>query len=361
MKGLAVTFARHPPLVQHSRPCLGRDEEQAALRVLHSERLAPGGEAARLETLVARLAGTAASVAVSSGTTALALALRALGLGEDDDVAIPAYTCAAVAHAVRLAGARPLVCDVDPDTLAFDPADLRRRATPALRAVVAVHPFGAPMDVADLRLPETALIEDCAQSPGARLRGVAIGACGDASILSFGPTKLFTCGGPGGAVAASGAAVLTAVRDLAGHDEKDDDTPRLNGLLGDLHAAIAAAQIGRLADLVERRAAVTRQYDQALAMRPGARPLLPARADPVHYRYLLRAPGGAPALVARLQSRGILARHPVWRPLHHLVEGSGPCPGADAAHGRWVSLPLHPALGRQEVERVIAEVRQCLS
>ena len=303
----------------------------------------------------------ASALAASSGTTALTLALRALGIGPEEDVAVPSFTCASLLHAVRAVPARPLVCDVDPQDLCLDPEDLRRKVTRSLAAVVAVHPFGHPAATEDLRIGGARLIEDCAQSPGASVAGEPVGARGDAAIFSFGPTKLVTCGGPGGALTSPSASLVSRARDLATHDERDDHRLRLNALMGDLHAAIACVQVGRLAELAARRASIVRRYDEAFTDIPWARPRPIRGARPVDYRYLLRVPRGAEAILARLQSRGLGARRPVWRPLHQICPGSRPCPGADTAHDQWISLPLFPTMSEGDVERVILEVRRCLS
>ena len=347
--------------VPHARPCLGAEEEAAAIRVLRSGRVAPGSEAARLEGLLSRLAGGADAVALQSGTLSLTLALRALDAGPHARVAVPAYGCAALLHAIHAAGCVPVIADVDPLTLALDPDSLRRRAAPhAVRAVVVVHPFGMPAPVDPYRAAGRLVIEDCAQSPGARLALRPVGASGDAAVFSLGPTKLLTCGGPGGGIASGDPAIVRAARDLAGHDEKDDAAPRLNGLLGDLHAAIAAVQIGRLTEIVARRRAIAERYDAVFGA-PSLRPRLAAGARPVFHRYLLAAPGRASAFIDALVRRGIQARPPVHRPLHRLLKGSTACPGADEAHARWVSLPLSAAFTETEVDRVIEEVAACLS
>ncbi|HET8945771.1 MAG TPA: DegT/DnrJ/EryC1/StrS family aminotransferase [Candidatus Polarisedimenticolia bacterium] len=352
--------ARPALVVPHTRPFLGVDEEEAALRVIRSARLAPGAEAARLEGLLSRLAGSADAVALNSGTTALTLALRALGVPEGAGVVVPSWTCAALLHAVAGAGARPIVCDVDPDTLALDPDRLRRGPAAAARAVIVVHPFGLPVPVEPYRADGRVVIEDCAQSPGARLQGRPVGAAGAASVFSFGPTKLLTCGGPGGGLASGDPSIVRTARDLAGHDEKEDARPRLNGLMGDLHAAVASAQIGRLGVVVTRRRAIVERYDAAF-QGIGSRPRLHPTAQPVFYRYLLGLPARAGQVIDRLRKAGIQARFPVHRPLHRLVAGSGPCPGADEAQGRWISLPLAAAFSSAEVDRVIDEVTACLS
>jgi perosamine synthetase len=355
-------------MVPHARPWLGSDEEEAALRVLRSARLAPGAEAARLEGLVARLAGAADAVAVASGTMALGLALEGLGVRPGDQVAVPSYGCTALLHALFAVGATPLVCDIDPESLALDPDDVRRRAGARLTALVLVHPFGWPVPIEPYRALGPAIVEDCAQSPGASLGRRPVGARGDAAIFSFGPTKVVTGGGPGGALAAPVARLVGEARERVTHDERDDAQPRLNGLMGDLHAAIAATQLGRLPEIVARRASVAARYDRAFADLPIARPRPAAGGRPVHHRYLFAvrsgrsAPGpDAIALIAALQSAGVMARHPVFRPLHTLLPGAGPCAAADEAHAQWISLPLSPAFSDSEVEQVADQVRACLS
>ena len=345
-------------VVPHSRPCLGGGEEDAALRVLRSGRLAPGTEAARLEALLARLAGGADAVAVSSGTMALALALRALGVAARDAVAIPSYTCAALLHAVRAVGAAPLLCDVDPVTLALDPEDLPRRAGENLRAAILVHPFGVPALLEPFRARGLLVVEDCAQALGASDRGRPVGSRGDAAVFSFAPTKMITSGGPGGGLASPQAGVVRTARDLAGHDEKPDDRLRHNALMGDLQAAIASVQIGRLKEFVDRRAKIAALYDDAFSALPFQRPRPPEGTRPVVYRYVVRTPGAA-RLLARLNERGVMARRPVFRPLHRLLRLDQPFPASEAAQEEMVSLPIHPALSDAELGRVIEEVLRC--
>jgi hypothetical protein len=343
------------PVIAHSRPLLGPEEERAAMRVLRSGHLAPGAEAARLEALLARLAGGADAVALASGTAALTLAIRALGVGPGEPVAVPAYGCAALLHAVRAAGARPLLCDIEPRGLALDAADLRRRAGGPPRAAVLVHPFGMPARVEPVRALGIPVIEDCAQAPGAADRGAPVGSRGDAAVFSFAPTKMITCGGPGGGLAAAQAAVVRAARDLAGHDGKTTDAPRINALMGDLHAAIAAVQVGRLPEFGARRAAIAARYDAVVAELGLERPAPPEGARPVAYRYLVRV-REAGRLVEHLNRAGILARRPVFQPLHRLADDRGSFPETDRAHAELVSLPVHPALTDADVDRVIEEV-----
>lgn len=356
----AVAPGAPVPDLPHSRPLLGTGEEEAARRVLRSGWLAPGAEAARSEALLARLSGCGSAVLLSSGTTALTLALRALGIAPREEVAIPSYACAAILHAVRAAPARPFLCDIDRDTLALDPDDVARRAGGRARVAVLVHPFGLPVRPEPFRSRGLWVVEDCAQALGALDRGAPVGSRGDAAIFSFAPTKIVTCGGPGGGLASPRGAIVETARDLAGHDGKDDDRPRTNGLMGDLHAAVAGVQMARLGEFRDRRLAIARLYDAALAPHGLARTAPPEGAEPILYRYLLRV-RDASRLIDALNRRRIAARRPVHRPLHELAGAEGEFPNTDSAHRELVSLPLYPSLSDAEVERVILEVRRCLS
>ena len=356
----AQTARLAEPVVPHSRPCVGRGEEEAALRVLRSGRLAPGPEAADAAALLANLAGCAGAVLLASGTTALTLALRAIGVGPREQVAVPSYACAALVHAVRAAPARPLVCDIDPQTLALSCEDLARRARGSVRIAIVVHPFGVPVGIGPFRARGIQVIEDCAQAIGAAAQGAPTGSRGDLAAFSFAPTKPVTCGGPGGGLAGTQAGLLAAVRDLAAHDEQDDDRPRLNALMGDLHAAVARVQMGRLREFRDRRAAIARRYDQAFASLPLPRPAPPPGSEPFVYRYCVRVQE-ADRFLQEINGRGVAARRPVYRPLHLLLGLQGSFPHTERAQREIVSLPLYPDLADREVERVIAEVGRCLS
>jgi dTDP-4-amino-4,6-dideoxygalactose transaminase len=330
------------------------------VRVLRSGALATGREAARGEDRLARLSGCAGAVLLSSGTSALTLAIQALGIGPSEAVAIPSYACAALLHAVRNAGALPLVCDIDPDTLALDPADVARRSSGRARAAIVVHPFGRPVSLEPYRALGLLVVEDCAQAIGGLEHGSPVGSRGDAAVFSFAPTKPLTCGGPGGGLVSARRDIVESVRDLAGHDEKDDDRRRANALMGDLQAAVATVQMERLPEFLSRREALARFYDERLAPLGLERPAAVPGTKPVVYRYLVRVKE-AERLIGPLDEAGIAARRPVYRPLHQLVRDAGSFPHTEQAQRTLVSLPLYPALSDEEAGTVVTEVRRCLS
>ncbi|MGH9798173.1 MAG: DegT/DnrJ/EryC1/StrS family aminotransferase, partial [Candidatus Polarisedimenticolia bacterium] len=269
-----------------------------------------------------------------------------------------AYGCAALVHGVRAAGAVPLLCDIEPSGVAIDPADLGRRAAAPPRAIVLVHPFGLPARLEGLRPFGAPIVEDCAQALGAADRGRPVGSRGDAAVFSFAPAKIVTCGGPGGGLAAPQASVVRQARDLATHDERDEDRVRVNGLLGDLRAAVLLAQLERLREIAARRAAIAARYDAAFETFGFERPRAPEGTRPIRFRYLVRVKDAA-RMITRLEAEGIRARHPVFLPLNRLLRDPGTFPETERAHAELVSLPLSPLLSDGEIDRVIAGVGRC--
>jgi perosamine synthetase len=336
-------------MIEHSKPCLGPEEAAAAERVLLSGFIACGRETLLLEREAARWARMGHAVAVSNGTMALAIALRALGAEAGSEVVIPDYGCPALWHACLLAGAAPVPADCDPRTLNPCPEDVSRRLTRRTRAVVLPNLFGLPCDPADYALPEgVRVVQDCAQAAGARLGRRFAGAAADACVLSFYATKLLTCG-EGGMLLTDSRRWAEAARDLRSCDQKIPDKLRYNAKMSDIQAAIARAQLRKLPAFLKRRSALAAVYDRRL--RGAGLGLPPRTPGRVYHRYVLRLPFAADRVLARLNAMGIPARKPVFRPLHLDVPCRGKFPGAREAHLRCLSLPLHPLLSDSDAEK----------
>lgn len=360
MSALAARLIAVPAIIPHAHSSLGPAEEAAAARVLHAGRLAPGPEAARLETLLARLTESVDAVSLSSGTMSLTLALRGLGLGPGDRVALPSYATAGLLHAVRAAGAEPLICDIDPGSLTISPDDLDRRASPRLRAVVIGHPGGRPTAVQPFVARGLKVVEDCGEALGATLGGRPVGSWGDAAIFCFSPARLITCGGPGGAVASRQAGLVRAVRELASCEAREAEPQRVEGLMGDLHAAIATVQVERLPELIACRASIADRYHAAFPEVSLAAPPGEGGCRTVFSRYLITV-SDAGRFIDSLRQRGILAQRPVGRPLHQLLGLRSGFPMTDAACAGIVSLPIYPSLQDRVVERIMDETSRLLS
>ena len=345
-------------MIPHSRPCLGPEEEEAVSAVVRSGRLAGGDRVSEFERDLARRVATHEAVAVSSGTAALHLALRALGVGPGDQVAIPSFVCSALLHAVRYEGADPLVIDVDPVSFNLDPKDLRKRATSRTRAVILPHMFGLPCDVGAVEAFGIPVIEDCAMSLGAKTNGTPVGGFGEISIFSFYATKM-VASGEGGMVATDRRELSERVRDLRDYDGREDGQLRFNYKMSDLHAAVGTVQLGKLDAFVGKRRSLAARYGEALSDRECR---LPSDApDHIFFRYVVRTDREAGDLVGEFEKKGVAARRPVFYPLHRMLGiTEEEYPGTEAAYRSAVSIPLYPALTEAEVEKVIKSAQEVL-
>ena len=347
-----------------------REGMRAAFARVHaSGRYVLGPEVEAFEAAFAAFADAPYAVGCASGTDAITLALRALGIGPGDDVLTVSMTCAPTATGIVNAGARPVFVDVDPAMLTMNPACLDAARTPRTKAVVPVHLYGrpAPMDaiVDYARAHALAVVEDCAQAHGARLSGRSVGTFGDAAAWSFYPTKNLGAIGDAGLVTVRDAAVASRLRRLRmyGYETRNDASEAgFNSRLDTLQAALLRERLERLRERNGRRATLAARYDAALTglsrlqTPPGPAP----GAEPCHHLYVVRT---APREAFRdaLRSRGIgtdvhypVAVHQQAAFAHF---ARGPLPVTERAVTEVVSLPLHPELSDEEAGAVAAAVR----
>ena len=330
-------------------PDVGADELAEVADVLASGQLTMGPKVAELEGEVARACEVEHAVAVSSGTAALHLALLALGIGPGDEVVVPAYTFPATANVVTLVGARPVLVDVDPETMNLDPAKVE--VTPRTKAVLAVHLFGRPAPLE--QLPDVSVIEDAAGALGARRAGRACGGLGALGCLSFHPRKIVTTG-EGGAVTTPSAELAERVRSLRHHGWRSDDMPApgFNYRLSDILCAVGLPQLRRLAELHAARARLAAAYEERLRDLP----VLAPRADErdVHgwQAYVVQVDNRDEVLKS-LRAQGVEAQIGTYA-LHRLgaYNGLGSFPGAARAFERALALPFHSRLGERDLDRV---------
>ncbi len=339
--------------VPHNRLTHGREETEAIRAVVESGHWAAGAETAALEADLARLTGRREAVAVGSGFGALRLALMALGVGDGDEVVIPAYCCVALANAVLALGAVPVTADVTPESWCLDPAAAEKALTPRTKAVIAVHSFGIAADMAALSKIGPPLIEDCAHG----LMESNMGGQGDVTITSFYTTKLVAAG-EGGAVLADDPAIAAAVRAARDYGDQHASALRQNDKITDLCAALARIQLARLPEMIERRAEMARAYLNSFSAlsEKGVFTLPQDIPGRVWYRFCIGVEDVG-EWITKLDRKGVIADRPVW---DWREEGGparlGPCPAADAAHQSLLSLPLYPSLSRQEQKQVCVAV-----
>ena len=351
--------------IPHSRPALGALELEKVREVISSGVIAQGPRVEQLEGAVAtylqpEAPGTTAGVAVSSGTAALYVSLRALGIGAGDEVLLPAFVCASVLQAVRATGATPRFADCDPATFNIDPADARRRVGGRTRAIVVAHLFGLPADLCPLLECGPPVIEDCAQAIGARYDGRPAGTFGEISICSFFATKLLAAG-EGGMVLSRNADILERVRRLRNCDDPSSGEWAFNFKMSDLHAAIGMAQLERLPDRLERRKKLAHRYRAAFEKLPVGLPASPDDREHQYFRFVVSLKDGAlEPLLERCEKLGLDCRRPVGY-LPDLVRAKlDNLPGCRQAWQTACSIPLYPALTDEEAELVVSRFETAL-
>jgi len=304
--------------IPHSRPTLGAEEAKAAAETILSGQIAQGAMVGKFEKRFADFLGLQQAVAVNSGTSALHLALLALGTRPGDEVIVPDYVCTALLNAVHYTGATPVIADVGAADGNLDCQAALRLITPKTRAVIVPHMFGNPCaGITLFKEREIPVIEDCAQSVGAELAGSKVGTLGDLSIFSFYATKVMTCG-EGGMVASNCQELTNAVADLCDYDNRDDYLPRYNYKMTDFQAAMGLVQLTRLPDFIHRRREIAHRYNAGLKDLPLRLPGAQPDQQPIYFRYVVQL-ANPETLLNHLRNHKISAARPVFKPFQLLT------------------------------------------
>lgn len=350
-----------------AKPIIGDEERAAVDRVLRSGMLAQGPEVAAFETEFADhfVAGRPV-VAVNSGTSGLHLGLLAAGIGPGDEVIVPSFTFAATGNSVALAGATPVFADIDPDTFTLDPAAVEAAVTPRTRGIMPVHLYGHPARMPELaaiaKAHDLALFEDAAQAHGASLDGQQVGTFGAFAMFSLYPTKNMTSG-EGGMIAAADEAIARRARLLRnqGMDKQyENELIGFNARMTDLHAAIGRVQLTKVDAWTARRrqnAAFLDAHLESVVTPPVGEGVVH-----VYHQYTVRVPQDRDGFVRALKEEhqvGSGVYYPI--PNHRLPSLAPFAPGLDlpqteSAAREVVSLPVHPSLSQDDLERIVAAV-----
>lgn len=373
-----------------ARPVLGEREEELVLEVLRSGMLSLGPMLGRFERDFAARIGVPDAAAVSNGTTALHLAVRELGWGAGDEVLTTPLSFVASSNCLLFEDARPVFCDVDPETLTLDPEAAEAAAGEATAGILPVHIFGFPAEIG--RLEELAaaaglgVLEDCAQALGTLdADGREAGSRGNPAAFAFYANKQMTTGEGGMLVPGSpeAAAVARSERNQGrapGMKLMDHERLGFNYRLTDLAAALGIAQLERLDDLLASRAELAESYSQRFAEMGAGQPgagdpddlVLPLADRGAERRswfvYVLRLPltTDRDEVIVELDRRGIDARP--YLPCIHLFDfyrerfgyREGEFPVAEDFSRRSLALPFYPGLGEAAVERVVGAVGEIL-
>lgn len=349
------------------RPAEDAADVRAAIdRVIERGWFILGPELEAFEQEFAQASGAAHAVGVGTGTDAIALSLMALGVGQGDEVITSPLSAAYSALAIMMAGARPVFADIDPQRLTMSPELVERAVTPRTKAILPVHLYGQPADLPALSeiagRKKLLLVEDCCQAHAATARGRPVGTWGAAGAFSFYPTKNLGALGDGGAIVTNDAALAARLRRL----RNGGQTSRylhpefgVNSRLDEMQAAVLRARLPRLAGWTAERRKLAGRYRERLTDGPV---FVPPEFDAGHVYHLFPILSRErDALQARLQAEGVetLIHYPLPIPSQEAMRSvnPAPCPVAARVAAEVLSLPLHPGMTFDEVDRVAALVR----
>jgi perosamine synthetase len=260
-----------------SAPDITEAEIAAVSAVLRTSRLSLGPQLEHFEHSIARYVGTSHAIAANSGTSALHLCIRALGITEGDEVIVPSFAFIAVANVLRYERALPVFVDIDPQTLNLDPARIEEAITRRTRAIIVVHTFGCPAALDQIleiaRRHQLPIIEDACEALGAQFEGRKVGSFGDAGVFGFYPNKQITAG-EGGMMVTNKSELAATARKLRNQGRSvsnewlQHEELGYNYRISELNCALGAAQLQRLETILDRREAVARAYHRRLESHP---------------------------------------------------------------------------------------------
>jgi len=353
-------------MISIAKPSIGDSEKQAVLEVLDSGMLAQGPRVKAFEKAFAEMCGVDHAIATSSGTTALHVALLAHGIGPGDEVITTSFTFIASANSILYVGARPVFVDIDPATFDIDPVQIEAAITPHTKAIMPVHLFGLPCDMEPIMALAQAhnlvVIEDACQAHGAEYNSGRTGSFGT-GCFSLYPTKNITSA-EGGMITTNDDVIAENCRVIRQHGMRRryyHDELGFNFRMTDVHAAIGLAQLQKLTQFNEARIA-NAQYLSA-HLRDVATPQAPDGYRHVFHQYTVRVPDGRrDALREHLQENGIGSGVYYPIPIHkqtYYTQELGydiSLPEAEKAAGEVVSLPVHPALTREDLNAIVSTI-----
>ncbi len=347
-----------------------KDEIDSSIkRVLSKGQFVLGENVHSFEKEFSEYIGSKHSVSVGSGTDALCIALRALGLKQGDEVIAPSHTATATATAITMVGATPILVDADPVFYTIDPLAISQAITPRTKAIIVVHIYGQPADMDKImviaRENNLRLIEDCAQAPGATYNNRRVGSMGDLGCFSFYPTKNLGALGDGGSIVTSDSHLSKQLIRLRHYRWDENRVSQINGYnsrLDEIQAAVLRVKLKYLDKDNSKRAKLAKIYEKELGHLPLETPSLRPSSFHVYHLYVLSVER-RDALVAHLKSNDIFAgiHYPI--PVHLMpafkhISNPRLLAHTERIAKRVISLPIYPELAESDQHRVIKAIKE---
>lgn len=354
-------------MIPIAKPVIADDEIEEVVNVLKSGFIAQGPKVAEFEAKFAEYVGVEHAAASSSGTTALHLALLAAGVKAGDEVITTPFTFAATGNSVLYVGAKPVFVDIDKDTYNLDPAKIEEAVTENTKVIMPVHLYGQPADMGPINKianeNKLTVIEDAAQAHGAKYKGKKTGSLGDMGCFSFYPTKNMTTS-EGGMVTTNNPEMAEMVRILRAHGESERYTHVTLGYnfrMTDIAAAIGVVQLKKLEKFNEQRINNAKYLSEKIADIEGIKPpYIASDVKHVFHQYTVRVnKSKRDELKTFLNENGVgTGVHypkPIYQQkLYRELGFTASCPEAEAASLEVLSLPVHPSLETEDLDRIIS-------
>ena len=367
-----------PAGIPMAAPDISEADVQAVAEVVRSGRLALGPKTVAFEQLMADYVGVKHAVAVSSGTAALHLIVRALGIGPGDEVLVPSFTFAASVNAILYERATPVFVDIEPETYNLDPEDLERKMTKRTKAIMAVDIFGHPAEWDEiLRIADKyglKVIDDSCEALGAEYKGRKIGQFGDAAAFAFYPNKQMTTG-EGGIIVTNNDDIARLARSMQNQGRGEMGTWLLHERLGynyrldEMSAALGLSQLSRIEEFLNKRENVASMYSSALSSIPSVRtPAVKPHVRMSWFVYVVTLEPGLnrDAVSGELEKRGIPTRG-YFSPIHRqpyikqFIGKTEPLPVTESVADRTLALPFFNNLTKRQVQAVASALAKAVS
>ncbi len=362
-----------------AQPEIDESDIEAVVEVLRSGRLALGPKAEEFERIVADYVGVRHAVAVSSGTAALHLIVRALGIGPDDEVLVPSFTFAATVNALLYEGAVPVFVDIEPETYNIDPEDLEKKVTPRTKAVIVVDVFGHPaewdaiLEIAGRH--NLKVIDDSCEALGAEYKGKKIGQFGAAAAFAFYPNKQITTG-EGGVIVTNDGEIARLCRSMRNQGRGEMGSwlhhERLgyNYRIDEMSAALGVSQLKRIEKFLAKREQVARWYTERLKGLDWVRPpVVKPYVRMSWFVYVVTLAEGIDrdAVMRSLEEQGVPCRA-YFSPIHlqpyireRFGTREGELPVTESVARRTIALPFHSSMSPDEVEYVVESLKRAVA
>lgn len=353
-------------MIPIANPIIEDEEIQEVVKVLKSGFIAQGPKVAEFEEKFADYVGTKYAVAVSSGTTALHLALLAAGVGEGDEVITTPFSFAATGNSVLYTGAKPVFVDINPQTYNIDPKKIEEAITSKTKAILPVHLYGQPADMGPISQIASennlVVIEDAAQAHGATYHGEMVGNLGDMACFSFYPTKNMTTS-EGGIVTTNNKEMADKIRILRAHGEKERYQHSVLGYnfrMTDIAAAIGLAQLKKLDKFNQKRIENAAYLSEHISEIDGIKaPYIMNEVKHVFHQYTIRVEKGSrDDWITFINENGVGTgiHYPIPIYKQELYQNLGfndKCPEAEKAALEVLSIPVHPSLKVEDLEKIV--------